>query len=72
MRRWWQLAIDRISLTTRATHQAAVAVGEALVAGEITSHPVLVRFGRRIVQEGGAHVPPDWANGCYQEALRVQ
>jgi DNA helicase HerA-like ATPase len=30
--------------------------GEALVAGRISSHPALIRFGERITQEGGADV----------------
>jgi uncharacterized protein len=30
--------------------------GEALVAGQIASHPALIRFGARITQEGGADV----------------
>ena len=34
--------------------------GEALVAGKITSHPALIRFGARITQEGGADVA-GWA-----------
>ncbi len=36
-------------------------LGEALVAGKISSHPALIRFGRRIAMEGGADVPTDWA-----------
>jgi uncharacterized protein len=34
--------------------------GEALVAGKITSHPALIRFGARITEEGGADVE-GWA-----------
>jgi DNA helicase HerA-like ATPase len=34
--------------------------GEALVAGKITSHPALIRFGTRITHEGGADVA-GWA-----------
>jgi DNA helicase HerA-like ATPase len=34
--------------------------GEALVAGKITSHPALIRFGTRITREGGADVA-GWA-----------
>jgi DNA helicase HerA-like ATPase len=35
-------------------------LGEALVAGRITSHPTLVRFGARVTREGGADVA-GWA-----------
>jgi DNA helicase HerA-like ATPase len=35
--------------------------GEALVAGKIAPHPVLVRFGARVSAEGGADVPATWA-----------
>jgi DNA helicase HerA-like ATPase len=34
--------------------------GEALVAGKISSHPALIRFGARITEEGGADVA-GWA-----------
>ena len=34
--------------------------GEALVAGKISSHPALIRFGARITEEGGADVS-GWA-----------
>jgi uncharacterized protein len=34
--------------------------GEALVAGKISSHPALVRFGERLSYEGGADVA-GWA-----------
>jgi DNA helicase HerA-like ATPase len=34
--------------------------GEALVAGKISSHPALIRFGERISEEGGADVPATW------------
>ena len=36
-------------------------LGEALVAGKIASHPVLLRFGRRVTLEGGADVDAGWA-----------
>jgi uncharacterized protein len=36
------------------------AQGEALLAGKITSHPALIRFGARITEEGGADVA-GWA-----------
>jgi hypothetical protein len=35
--------------------------GEALVAGKISSHPALVRFGARLSHEGGSDVPATWA-----------
>jgi Helicase HerA, central domain len=35
--------------------------GEALVAGKISSHPALVRFGARLSHEGGGDVPATWA-----------
>jgi hypothetical protein len=38
-------------------------LGEALVAGKIASHPMLVRFGARASEEGGSDVPTDWATG---------
>ena len=44
-------------LIDRAT---TFAQGEALVAGNIASHPALIRFGSRISQEGGADVA-GWA-----------
>jgi DNA helicase HerA-like ATPase len=40
---------------------AAFGLGEALVAGKISPHPTLVRFGARIAEEGGADVPATWA-----------
>ena len=36
-------------------------LGEALVAGKVCPSPALLRFGRRIAEEGGADVPADWA-----------
>lgn len=44
-------------LIDRAT---TFAQGEALVAGKISSHPALIRFGSRISQEGGADLA-GWA-----------
>jgi hypothetical protein len=38
-------------------------LGEALVAGKISSHPALLRFGARVAEEGGADVPATWATG---------
>jgi DNA helicase HerA-like ATPase len=46
------------SLLERAT---TFGLGEALVAGKISSHPAFVRVGPRIAQEGGADVPTTWA-----------
>jgi uncharacterized protein len=42
---------------------ATFRLGEALVAGKISSHPALVRFGARVAEEGGADVPATWAAG---------
>jgi DNA helicase HerA-like ATPase len=36
-------------------------LGEALVAGKLSSHPALIRFGRRVAEEGGADVDASWA-----------
>jgi uncharacterized protein len=36
-------------------------LGEALVGGNIASHPALIRFGARVSEEGGSDVPADWA-----------
>ena len=36
-------------------------LGEALVAGKLASHPALIRFGRRVAEEGGGDVAADWA-----------
>jgi DNA helicase HerA-like ATPase len=35
--------------------------GEALVAGKLASHPALIRFGRRVAEEGGSDVEASWA-----------
>jgi uncharacterized protein len=35
--------------------------GEALIAGKISPQPALLRFGRRVSEEGGADVPATWA-----------
>lgn len=37
--------------------------GEALLAGPIAPHPLIVRFAARISAEGGADVPATWAQG---------
>jgi DNA helicase HerA-like ATPase len=42
---------------------AAFGLGEALVAGKLSPDPMLIRFGARVSEEGGADVPSDWANG---------
>jgi DNA helicase HerA-like ATPase len=39
-------------------------LGEALVAGKVCRSPALLRFGRRIAEEGGADVPADWAGNA--------
>ncbi len=36
-------------------------LGEALVAGKLTSHPAVLRFGARVSREGGGDVSADWA-----------
>jgi uncharacterized protein len=40
----------------------AFGLGEALVAGKICPAAALLRFGRRIAEEGGADVAADWAS----------
>ena len=40
---------------------SAFRLGEALVAGKISPHPALVRFGARVAEEGGSDVPATWA-----------
>jgi uncharacterized protein len=42
---------------------ATFRLGEALVAGKISSHPALLRRGARVAEEGGADVPATWAGG---------
>ena len=37
-------------------------LGEALVAGKLASHPALIRFGRRVAEEGGSDVEAAWAS----------
>jgi DNA helicase HerA-like ATPase len=39
----------------------AFRLGEALVAGKLSSHPALIRFGRRVAEEGGGDVDATWA-----------
>ena len=36
-------------------------LGEALVAGKLSSHPAVLRFGARVAREGGGDVGADWA-----------
>jgi hypothetical protein len=36
--------------------------GEGLIAGRISPHPALLRFGARLSEEGGADVPATWAS----------
>jgi DNA helicase HerA-like ATPase len=43
---------------------AAFRLGEALVAGKISPHPALVRFGARVAEEGGSDVPATWATAA--------
>jgi DNA helicase HerA-like ATPase len=46
----------------RLIEQAATfGLGEALVAGKVSPHPALVRFGARVAEEGGSDVPSTWA-----------
>jgi hypothetical protein len=40
---------------------AAFRLGEALVAGKISPHPAIVRFGARVAEEGGSDLPATWA-----------
>jgi DNA helicase HerA-like ATPase len=52
------LSVAPAPLLERAT---SFRMGESLVAGKIASHPLFVRFGPRVSEEGGADVPTDWA-----------
>jgi DNA helicase HerA-like ATPase len=38
-------------------------LGQALLAGKLSSHPAVVKVGPRIAEEGGADVPATWATG---------
>jgi DNA helicase HerA-like ATPase len=40
---------------------ATFGLGEALIAGKISPHPALIRFGARLAEEGGSDVPATWA-----------
>ena len=46
---------DLLSFAPRGLLDGATAfrLGEALVAGKLASHPALIRFGRRVAEEGG-------------------
>ncbi len=46
------------SLLERAT---TFRQGESLAGGLVSPHPALIRFGRRLAQEGGGDVPADWS-----------
>jgi hypothetical protein len=37
-------------------------LGEALVAGKLSSHPALIRFGARVAEEGGGDVAASWTS----------
>ena len=55
---------ELLSFAPRALLDGATAfrLGEALVAGKLASHPALIRFGRRVAEEGGGDVEADWAS----------
>ena len=55
---------DVLSIAPRPLLERATSfrMGESLVAGKISSHPALVRFGPRLSEEGGADVPSTWAS----------
>jgi DNA helicase HerA-like ATPase len=42
-------------------HSVTFRQGEGLIAGKISPQPALLRFGKRISEEGGADVPATWA-----------
>lgn len=44
------------------TRSATFRQGEGLIAGKISPEPALLRFDRRISEEGGADVPSTWAS----------
>ena len=41
----------------------AFRLGEALVAGKLASHPALIKFGRRVAEEGGSDVEAELGRG---------
>ena len=55
---------DLLSFAPRGLLDGATSfrLGEALVAGKLASHPALIRFGRRVAEEGGADIAADWAS----------
>jgi hypothetical protein len=55
---------DLLSFAPRDLLDGATAfrLGEALVAGKLSSHPALIRFGRRVAEEGGGDVEAGWAS----------
>ncbi|HSK15877.1 MAG TPA: ATP-binding protein [Gaiellaceae bacterium] len=58
------------SLVRRAT---TFRQGESLVAGKLSPHPALVRFGARLSEEGGGDVPAVWAERrADQPAVRLR
>jgi DNA helicase HerA-like ATPase len=56
---------ELLSFAPRGLLEGATAfrLGEALVAGKLASHPALIRFGRRVAEEGGGDVATGWASG---------
>jgi uncharacterized protein len=56
---------DLLGFAPRALLDGATSfrLGEALVAGKLASHPALIRFGRRVAEEGGGDVEAAWASG---------
>ena len=54
---------DLLSFAPRGLLDGATSfrLGEALVAGKLASHPALIRFGRRVAEEGGSDVEARWA-----------
>jgi uncharacterized protein len=54
---------DLLSFAPRALLDGATGfrLGEAFVAGKLASHPALIRFGRRVAEEGGGDVEAGWA-----------
>ena len=42
-------------------HSVIFRQGEGLIAGKISPQPALLRFDKRISEEGGADVPATWA-----------
>jgi uncharacterized protein len=55
---------DLLSFAPRGLLDGATSfrLGEALVAGKLASHPALIRFGRRVAEEGGSDVEAGWAS----------